>query len=238
MTYDELKDAWIAALHESGLRIMGPAPIDEALDLRTMDRTCKAVAEPPSTQHAEPFHVTAALEFRWGALQTARTNTTEEDLLQELLGLDRTRRPRTELPWLRIDVTLRASTMWGHEILLPSPELWPRWVRETRSQLDDVESAVPVESAGRGRGDLLPETLVWQSDPELRVLCKPDGTLRLRGIEISTWQAIYLPRKWDDPDRKPDRLPHDQLAAMCRRIATSLDVWMKALHHFAPRIES
>jgi hypothetical protein len=112
--------------------------------------------------------------------------------------------------------------------------VWQRWVRDTLIQLDDVEPAVPVDSARRGRGDLLPETLVWQGDPELSVLCNPDGTLRLRGIEISTWQAIYLPRKWDDPDRKPDRRPHDQLAAMCRRIATSLDVWMKALDHLAP----
>ena len=233
MTYDELKDAWIAALRESGLRIMGPRLIDEALDLRTLDRTCKAFAEPPGTQHAEPFHVTTALEFRWDALQTARTNTTEEDLLQELLGLDRTRRPRTELPWLRADVTLRASTMWGHEIALPAAAVWQRWVRETLSQLDDVEPVASVESARRGRSDLLPETLVWQSDPELCVLCKPDGTLRLRGIEISTWQAIYLPRKWDDPDRKPDRHPYDQLAAMCRRVETSLDAWMKALDHLA-----
>jgi hypothetical protein len=116
MTYDELKDAWIAALREAGLRIMGTGPVDESLDLRTMDRTCKAFAEPPGGQRAEPLHVTTALEFRWDALQTARTRTTEEDLVQELLGLDRSRRPRTELPWLRADVALRASTVWGHEI--------------------------------------------------------------------------------------------------------------------------
>jgi hypothetical protein len=131
---------------------MGPAPIDEALDLRTLDRTCKAFAELPGTEHAEPFHVTTALELRWSALQTARTNTTEEDLLQELLSLDRTGRPRTELPWLRVDVTLRASITWGHEIALPAAAVWQRWVRETLRQLDDVEPVVPVESARRDRG--------------------------------------------------------------------------------------
>lgn len=65
-------------------------------------------------------HISAALEYRWDALQTARTATTEEDMLQELLGLDRTRKPRTEKPWLRVDVTLRASTVWSKEIELPT----------------------------------------------------------------------------------------------------------------------
>jgi hypothetical protein len=51
---------WFARGLESGLRIMGPAPIDEALDLRTLDRTCKAFAEPPGTEHAEPIQLPAA----------------------------------------------------------------------------------------------------------------------------------------------------------------------------------
>src|SRR4051794_8261680 len=107
MTYDEFKAAWLSALRESGLSIMGVRPIEETLDLRTTDRTCKTFVEPLGGQHAGAFHVTAALKFRWNALQTARTNTTEEDMLGELLGLERTRRPRTELPWLRVDVALR-----------------------------------------------------------------------------------------------------------------------------------
>lgn len=234
MTYDEFKKAWVWALRESGLSIMGPEPIEETLDLRTTDRTCKAFVEPFGGQHAEPFHITAALRFRWDALQTARTNTTEEDMLQEVLGLDRARRPRTELPWLRADATLRAAVVWGKEIPLPTASAWQRWARETLGRLESIESVIPIDNVRQGRNNLLPEILTWQSDPELNVLCMPDGTLKLRGVEIGTWQAIYLPRKWDDPSRKPDKRPHDQLAAMFKRLKAALNAWTEALDHLTP----
>ena len=37
-------------------------------------------------QRAEPFHVTAELSFRWDAAKSARSGTTEEDVLTNLLG--------------------------------------------------------------------------------------------------------------------------------------------------------
>lgn len=233
MTYDEFKKAWVSALRESGLSIMSLEPIEETLDLRTTDRTCKAFVEPFGGQHAEPFHVTAALEFRWDALQTARTNTTEEDMLNELLGLERTRRPRTELPWLRADVMLRASIVWGKEIPLPTASAWQRWAREMLGRLERIEPVIPIENVREGRNNL-PEILAWQSEPELNVLCSPDGMLKLRGVEIATWQAINLPRKWGDTSRKPDKRPHEQLAAMFERLKVALNAWMEALDHLTP----
>jgi hypothetical protein len=191
--------------------------------------------EPSGGQHAEPFHVTAALKFRWDALQTARTNTTEEDLLRELLGLERTRRPRTERPWLRVDVTLRASTAWGQEIRLPPGPAWQRWARATLDRLERIEPVIPFDKVRGGRPGLLPEILSWQGEqPELQVLCSPDGTLKLRGIELAAWLAISLPRKWDDPDRKSDRWPDDELAEMIKRLEAALDVWIEALDYLAP----
>lgn len=231
MTYDELQKAWAWMLRESGLPSIGE--IQETLDLRTTDRTCKSFVEPFGGQHAEPFHITAALELRWDALQTARTNTTEEDMLHELLGLDETRKPRTQLPWLRVDVTLRASTMSGKEIPLPSPSAWQGWARETLGRLESIEPVIPLENVREGRKGV-PEILAWQSEPALNVLCNPDGSLKLRGLEIATWQAITLPRKWDDTSRKPDHRPHDQLAAMFQRLKAALNAWMEALDHLTP----
>lgn len=233
MTYDEFKKAWGLSLRESGLPIMGVEPIEETIDLRTMDRTCESLVEPFSGQHAEPFHITAALKFRWDALQTARTNTTEEDALDGLLGLDQTRRPRTELPWLRVDVTLRASIAWGKEISLPAASAWQPWARDTLGRLERIEPVIPLENIREGRNGL-PEILAWQSDPELNVLCNLAGALKLRGVEIATWQAIALPRKWSDTSRKPDKGPHDQLAAMFKRLKAALDAWMEALDHLTP----
>lgn len=233
MRYDEFKESWTWALRESRLPIIGAEPIAETLDLRSTDRTCKSFVEPFGGQHAEPFHVTAALEFRWDALQTARTTTTEEDMLHELLGLDRSRKPRTELPWLRVDVTLRGSTLWGKEIPLPASSAWQRWARETLGRLESIEPVIPIENVREGRNGL-PEILAWQSEPELNVLCNPDGTLKLRGVEIATWQAISLPRKWDDSSRKPDKPAGDQLAAMFKRLKVALNAWTEAMDHLTP----
>jgi hypothetical protein len=230
MPYDEFKQAWIWALQQSGLPIMGVTPIAETLDLRSTDRTCQSFVEPFGRQDAEPFHVTAALKFTWNALQTARTNTTEEDMLQELLGLDR--KPRTELPWLRVDVTLRASTMWGKEIALPAPAAWQQWARATLGRLESIEPVIPEEKVREGRNDL-PEILAWQNKPELTVLCGPTGELKLRGVEIATWQMINLPRRWDDTSRKPDAHPDEQLVAMFKRVRVALNAWMEALDHLA-----
>jgi hypothetical protein len=198
-----------------------------------MERTCRSFVEPTGGQHAEPFHVTAMLEFRWDALETAWTNTTEEYVLHELLGLDRTRRPRTAMPWLRIDVTLRASTVWGKEIPLPAPSAWQGWARETLGRLERVERVIPTENLRRVRKGL-PEVLAWKGEPQLNVLCTPGGTLKLRVVEIATWQAIDFPRRWDDPDRKPDKGPDDDLSAMFKRLKAGLNAWTEALDHLAP----
>ena len=64
MTYDEFKKAGGWSSPESGLPIMGVEPIDETIDLRTMDRTCESLVELFGGQHAGPFHITAALKLR------------------------------------------------------------------------------------------------------------------------------------------------------------------------------
>lgn len=232
MNYEQFKDLWMWALRESGLPLFIGEPLVESLDLRSTDRHCKSFVHLPSDL-AATFNVSAEFEFRWDALQTARTNTSEGDLVRELFGTDRSQYPRTELPWLRVDVTLRASTLWGKEIPMPSAEIWRNWARETLGRLENVEPLLPIEQVRENRKGML-EILAWRSEPELNVLCKPDGTLVLRGVEIAAGQVINLPRKWDDDTRKQDKGPHDQLAALFRRVKASLRGWTEALDHLAP----
>lgn len=233
MDYEQFKELWLWALRESGLLAAGLTPIEESLDLRSTARHCTSLVHLPGAPRVTPFHVSAALEFRWDALQTARTRTTEEDMVRQLLGVDREQYPRTAVPWLRVDVTLRASTAWGQEIPLPATEAWRSWARETLSRLENVEPLLPIEQVRENRkGDL--EILAWRSEPELHVLCKPDGALVLRGVEVAAWQAIHLPRKLDDTRRKPDQRPHDEVAALFRRLNASLQGWTEALDHLAP----
>lgn len=231
MTYEEFTQTWIWALRESGLPIIGPEPLNETIDLRHMDRTVESFVE--GRQDCPPFHVSAAFKFRWDALHTARTATTEEDLLGQLLDRDNVRRVRTEHPWLRVDVTLRASLMLGQAIPMPSPSIWTKWAREAIGRLERIEPVVPAEVAREGRGGRL-EILAWQGEPEASVLVAPDGTLKLDGIELSSWQAIQLPRKWDDSSRKPDERPEKALVAMFARVKAALHAWMEVMDHLRP----
>ncbi len=64
-----------------------------------------------------------------------------------------------------------------------------------------IEPVIPLESIREGRNGL-PEILAWQSEPELNVLCNLVGALKLRGVEIATWQAIDLPRSGATPAAK------------------------------------
>ncbi len=231
MNYDEFKETWSLALQESGLPIGGVTPLEERLDLRTTDRHCKTYVHMFDTAGA--FHVALELGFRWDALQTARTRSTEDDMVRQLFGLDRATYPRTVVPWLRVDVTLHASTEWGKEIPLPSVEVWRGWARETIGRLENVEPLLPIEQVRESRSGGL-EILAWRGEPELDVYCRRDGALVLRGVEIAAWQAIHLPRTWDDSDRKPDQGPDAQLAALYRRLKPALQAWTAALDHLAP----
>jgi hypothetical protein len=109
VNYDEFKTAFLQALQESGLPTIGGRPAEEILDLSTTDRTVKVYVEPVRRASRRPFHVSGVVSWRWDALQTARTTTTEEDLLTEFLGRAAAEGGATERPWLRVDLEFRAG---------------------------------------------------------------------------------------------------------------------------------
>jgi hypothetical protein len=209
---------------------------DETIEPRSLDRTFRSDLGPLGIQEAEPFYVGATISWRWHALMTARTATTEEDMLAELLGRERVwgRKVKTERSPLRVDVTLRASLPYGKAIAMPSPAVWAKWAREVHGRLERVEPLVPAETSREGRDGRL-EVLAWQTDPVARVLCDPGGALRLASVEIAAGQLIELPRHWDDPDRKPDEHPAGQLDEFFGRIRAALHAWMQAVDHLLPK---
>jgi hypothetical protein len=162
VTYRDFKRAWVAALHDSGLRSIGIV-----------------------------------------------------------------RRVRTERPWIRVDVTLRATTLWGKEVAMPGPSTWAAWAREAFARLESIEPIVPPEMVREGRGGRL-EILAWQGEPEAHVLCGREGVLRLRSVEVAAWQAIELARTWDDPRRTPDTGTEQQLGGLFARVRAALQAWVEA----------
>jgi hypothetical protein len=226
VNYDEFKAAFLQALWASGLSTIGRVPAEERLDLGSTDRSLVVYIEPAERGLERPFHVSGVVSWRWDALQTARTTTTEEDLLTGLVGRDGARALETVRPWLRIDVQLRAALEVGRSIPLPSPAQWTRWRREgaSRSIPRVVTDDVSHDTAGGSRA-----VPAWQGEPEIHATCDRRGDLRLESLSLSAFQGIELPRVWDDPERKRDGDPHEQLTAMFGRVKVALAAWGEAL---------
>ncbi len=229
MTYEEFRSAWDDALRESKLGMIGLWG-EETLNTRTMGRVYEVHVEPFGGQDAEPFHVTATLSFRWDPLDTARTATTEEDMLTELFGREAAYKLETERPYLRIDIKLTASSPYGKPLPLPSKQAWAAWIRETMGRLERIEPLTPQEKVRENdEGNL--EVLAWQGAPTAEVSCSPEGDLLLEAVSISAMQLLRTPRIFDDPDREPDESAYGQLQEMFHRVRASLLAWMQALDH-------
>lgn len=226
MNYDEFRTTWHRALNEAGL-LRFPAYPSETIELRWLRREYGLDVR-PHDQPARPFHVSARLSWVWDAATAARTATTEEDLLVELLGQDGYYLV-TEQPWLRVDVKLRATLPVDSPLPMPDAAAWRRWAEDATTRLAPL---LPIEGMDEDEDD--PDTLSWRGKPQANLACAPDGQLYLAGVELSAWQGIDLPRQWDNPDRLRDGHPHPQLAAFARRLRRALDVWGDGLSHLKP----
>lgn len=229
VNYDAFKQCFLHALKESGLPTMGPPPHVETLDLRNTDRTVKVYVEPigahDDRRRVGPFHVSGTISWRWHALHTARTATREEDVLREMLG-EGGMEAKTERPWLRIDVKLRAGPDLSKPLPMPSPQTWGKWAKEAVMRLESVERLVS-EDVMEEDGSIL----AWLGDPEIAATCDASGVLRLKDVTIAGFEILNVPRQWHDPDREPDADPHDRLVLLCKRVKAALYAWGEVTDH-------
>jgi hypothetical protein len=93
---------------------------------------------------------------------------------------------------------------------------------------------VPEQTSREARDGRI-EFLAWESEPVARVLCGPDGSLKLECVEVAAFQLVELPRHWDETDRKPDPHPGPQLHEFFARVRAALQAWMQAVDHLTPR---
>ena len=218
MNYEQFRTLWHEALARAGLMSLAPFQPSETIDLAAFSRTYELNIILETARPKTWFFVSATLDWRWDALQAARSLTVEEDVLTELLGRSASDRD-TVPPWLRIDLTLRATLPLDSRTPLPEPPRWRRWTAEVTARL---ESILPIESR-MDDDDLM--VLSSRSEPEARLRCDPDGRLFLSRVELSAWQGIDIPRQWDHPDRPPDPKPDAQLFDFAQRARRALQVW-------------
>ncbi len=227
MNYEQFRAIWHQALDEAGLLSFPPRP-SESVDLGRMSRTYRISVTPGREQRAKPFHVAAELSWRWDALQSARTETTEEDLLMELLGRDGYYLV-TERPWLRVNVTLRAMLPLYAPMPMPDTEAWRRWGTEVAACLDPFLPIEAVETEETEQEEELEWPLAWRGEPIANVHCDAEGQLYLTAVELPAWQGIELARQWDNPDREWDLGPAGQLVDFSGRLHQALKAWEDCL---------
>ena len=229
MDYEQFRTRFLEALDAAGLLRAFPWPM-EAVSLDSMSRTYRIIVR-RSAQQPRPFYVSATLSWEWDAALAARSATTEEDLLIELLGRDGYYLV-TEQPWLRVDVTLTASLPVDSPLPMPGADTWRRWAAEVNARLSPL---LPIESEEDQHlmGDIYGlRVLSSRSEPTARLSCDPDtGRLYLTRVELSAWQGIDLPRQWDNSDREPDPPPEEQLADFAERVHHALREWEVCLEH-------
>ena len=230
MHYEEFIKSLEFALNEAGLCSVGSS--EESLNPKTLDRVRTLYVEPLGGQtFAEPFHVTAAVKIAWDALLTARFLTTEEDFLAAVIGRDDADAlDDTEKPWLRADITLRASLSLEESLPLPSPDVLRSWAREAAGRLEAIEPILAPERAREGPDGRF-EVLGWQGEPRINAFVDARGEARFDGVALSAWQSIDLPRQWDDPDRDEDEPVDEQLQRLAERLRSALHAWSEVTDH-------
>ena len=233
MDYGEFKTAFLESLKASRIPTIGLQPGEELLDLRSAERRLSVYLEPFDRDGARPFHVSGSISFRWGALETARGQTCEEDFLRQLFGRQSLAGLRTEPSLVRIDLKVRAGLEWGKGIPMPDASTWARWIHEAIGRLSDIERLVTEDALEETDEGLVIRG--WQGHPEARVVCSASGELLLEEVRVNAFELVSVPRRYDDPERddlEPD--PRAQLDAIFKRFKAALQAWGELMDHFRP----
>jgi hypothetical protein len=111
---------------------------------------------------------------------------------------------------------------------MPEPHVFGAW---TASLVEKVHAALTDIEERKGR---IVAVLGGHGDVEVQAHCKPDGVVSLKGVAISGFRAVPVPRVWDDPERREaERDPHVELGRLARTFKTTLDEWTKSLSELA-----
>jgi hypothetical protein len=219
MNYQEFRDLWHGALQAARLQIPKAIGPTEQINLRDMSRSYELVLFGGLHQKCEPFHLVITIKWDWDATLSARYATTEEDMLMQIFGDFGIHDNDTVLPQLRMDVSLSANL--PYETVYPMPPLtqWQSWVRKAS---DDLQSILPTGYEEDG-------PICAYSDPiEANIKILEDGNLSLERVTFKAWQAIKLPRQWDDPEKR-DPYPDAVLLDFANRIAKATNVLENSL---------
>lgn len=230
MHYEKLRDLFTRALEEAGLHAFSERPT-ETIDLSTSRRrwSISVVAETP---RAEPFSVTASIAFEWDPLDSARANTSDDDVVYELFG-DRQDIPKILPRHQRIDFVLRASLPFDSKMSMPRENLWQSWSSSVAERLDPLLTNEAIESDD---GDVM--VMGWRGNVEIQSECRQIGGLYLTAVSVPSWQAVVLPPAREGNEVGDADAIADELEALADTYREALDTWRDCVTELATAIEN
>ncbi len=222
MRYDEFRDSLFGALGDAGLRPHLGRPT-ESIDLTTTTRRWQAALGESIPQRSEPFLVSAVVSFEWDPVESARTYTTEEDLLTELLGRDEDP-PETMPRLLRTDIVLRATLPYDSRVPMPGRKTWRSWSLRVD---DELSSFLPTDAAQHEAGSVI--VTGARGKVEAESICSDSGELCLSAVSLASWHGVVPPRIRDAVDEEPEGDIERQLQKLAERYRRAYDAWMECV---------
>lgn len=227
MRYDEFRDRLEDALREAGLLLQQAGLPAETIDVGGAARHWEVYLLHSSPQDPAPFHVSAKVAFAWDPVNAARARTCEEDVLTALLGRKQ-RYPKTQARWTRVDITLYATLPYGSATPMPDAHLFCSWTSSTGEKLDKL-----LAEFKEREGQIVAVTGVLE-DVAVEARGGPDGILFLKGVSVSGFRIVRIPRVWDDPVRREaEKDIGKELTSLARRFKDALDTWGKSVADLA-----
>lgn len=199
MRYDEFRDQLETALQRNNLHFHSLQRV-ETIELANTVRHWKVYVHGAAPPSAEPFDVSAEISFAWSPFDAARAYAREEDLLTEVIGR-RKHLLRTERRSKPVDLSLHAGLPYGSTTAMPEPRIFGVW---TASILEKVHGAFADVEEKEGR---IVAVHGAHGDVDVQARCEPDGVVSLKGLAISGFRIVHLPRLWDDPERRSGEGP-------------------------------
>ena len=222
MRYDAFRNSLLLALSEAELYSSGTGRPRPSIS-RPRPGAGKPGSEAVSNSGPSRFTSHGIVSFRWDPLESARTQTTEEDLVSELFGRDDDL-PETMQRELRTDIVLRANLPYASRTPMPEPSLWRSWSALVEERLAPFLPAEVVQHRG--------QTVIvmgWRGTVEVESRSSDDGELCLSSVSLPSWQAVVLPRIRDGADDELEGDIAKQLDDLAEGHRNALDQWMDCI---------
>ena len=225
MRYDEFRDQLEAALRRMVFTSMA-SNVSRPSSSRTLCGIGRSVPTEPHLRAPSPS--TSRLRSASRGAPSTLLDRTRAKKTSSRSHWQEEATARTERRWTRVDLWLHARLPYGSTTAMPEPQLFGAW---TASILEKIHGAFAEVEEKEGR---IVAVLGAHGDVDVLAHCQPDGVVSLKGLAISGFRIVHLPRVWDDPDRrKAEKDPHAELDRVARTFKATLDEWTKSVSELA-----